>query len=309
MKIGIGLPIRGGTDLRHDITTMATEAEKAGAASVWVYERILWPVTPAQGMYGVPGLPWAEAYSEAADSLTVLTVAAAVTTGVRIGTSVLVAPFYSPLHLARALATVDQVSGGRVVAGLGTGWSTDEYTAIASDFDHRGRALDEMMEACRAMWAEGPTTYSDSRITVDNAFVRPKPASTIPLMLGGGASNKAIRRIAERGDGWLPANTPPAAVRQTWDQIRELATEAGRDASTLELIPRGNVVLTDAPLGADRYPFMGTWDQVVEDVVATAEAGADEFVLDLFMSATSGKDQIDKTLEGFDRLKAAGLGI
>jgi probable F420-dependent oxidoreductase len=258
-------------------------------------------------MYGVPGLAWYEFYAEAADALTVLTLAAAVTDTARLGTSVLVAPLYSSLHLARALATIDQASGGRVIAGLGSGWSRDEYRGMGADFPHRGRSLDETIDACRALWTAGATTYSDSRMTVDNAFVNPKPASTIPMMLGG-YGGRAFRRISTKADGWLPADVPPAEMKEMWSKLCDLVTENGRDAGAMELIPRANVVLTEAPTGTDRQQFTGTWDQITEDAVALADAGADELLVDMGPSSRSGKEQIDKSLEALNRLKAAGLG-
>jgi probable F420-dependent oxidoreductase len=308
MKIGFGIPIRAGIDLRHDVTRFARDTEQAGATSLWVYERVLWPVNPTSGMYGVPGLPWDDFYSEAADALTVLTLAAAVTENVRLGTSVLIAPFHVPVHLARTLATLDQASGGRVVAGLGSGWSPDEYKAMGADFGRRGAVLDEVTDALRALWADGPTTYHDSRTALDNSFVRPKPVSTIPVMFGGGASEKAIARIAEKGDGWLPADPSAAFLKETWDKIRDGATAHGRDASKLELIAQANVVLTDTPIEGDgRYPFKGSWEQVIEDMAGIAEAGAHEIIVVMSPSSASGKEVLDLSLEALDRLKAAGI--
>jgi probable F420-dependent oxidoreductase len=307
MRMGIGLPAREGTDLSRHVTRMAAEAEKAGAASLWVYERVIWPVEPTTGMYGVPGLPWTPAYSQAADALTLLTAAATVTDKARLGTGVLIAPLHAPLHMARTLATLDGLSGGRVIAGLGTGWSPDEYRAMGADFNSRGRALDESIDACRALWADGPTTYRGSRIDIDNAFVRPKPVARIPIMLGGGSTPNTIRRIAEKSDGWLPSNSPRTTMSETWRQIRDLAHRAGRDAQALQLIPRGNIVLTETPLGPDRAPFNGSWDQIVDDAADCSAEGADELVLDLFMSCRDGDEQIDLSLEALDRMRTAGV--
>src|ERR1700745_4231106 len=126
MKLGLGIPQRKGVDLRNDIIEAARTAESAGLSSLWTHERLVFPTEPRDGMYGVPGLPWGKYYEQSPDSLAMLAAAAAVTETVRLGTSVLVAPLYQPVRLAKALATIDQISGGRLVAGLGVGWSSDE---------------------------------------------------------------------------------------------------------------------------------------------------------------------------------------
>lgn len=307
MRYGLGLPQRGGMDLRRDVTGIARAAEAAGYESLWVYERVLYPANPADGLYGIPGVPWIEWYEEAADALTVLTLAAAVTEHVRLGTAILVAPFYSPLHLARALATLDRASGGRVVAGLGSGWSTDEYRGIAADFATRGRALEETIDACRALWGPDPVSYRDSRIVIDEARVSPKPAAPIPVLLGGGYTSRALRRIAEKADGWLPSGLPAGAIRQGWSQILDLAEGYGRKPEDLTLIPRANIFLSESPAGADREPFHGNVAQILDDFAEVADTAADEVIVELGPSVRDGKELLDTALEMFDALAKAGL--
>ncbi|MEV8636716.1 TIGR03619 family F420-dependent LLM class oxidoreductase [Streptosporangium sp. NPDC051023] len=307
MRFGFGLPQGSGFDLRYDVVRVARGAERAGYSSLWVYERVLYPLEPADGMNGVPGLPWIDHYRECADALTVLTLAAAVTDTVRLGTSILVAPFYSSLHLARALAALDQASGGRVIAGFGSGWSSDEYRGMEADFGARGRTLDETVDACRAFWGTNPVSYRDSRVTVENALVSPKPVSRIPVMLGGGRSERAVDRIARKADGWLPSGLPAPAVADLWARIRERAAGYGRDADALELIPRAAVVLSETPGATGRRPFQGSLEQVVEDVAALAGAGADEILLDLTPSAKNGDELLDRSLEVFEALTDARL--
>ncbi|MBV9793728.1 MAG: LLM class flavin-dependent oxidoreductase [Actinobacteria bacterium] len=134
MDFGLTLPQGAQRDLQRDVIKVATEAEEAGFAGLWAYERRLFPLHPADGAYGVEGLAWDEYYSYCADPLTVLALAGAVTRRVRLGTSVLIAPLHDRLYPSRALTTLDQASGGRVTAGLGAGWSTDEFAASGRDF-------------------------------------------------------------------------------------------------------------------------------------------------------------------------------
>jgi probable F420-dependent oxidoreductase len=307
VEYGLALPQAHGYDVWHDVTTLAQEAEKAGYASLWAYERVLFPLEPNDGMNGIPGLPWIEFYQQCADPLAVLALAAAVTSEVRLGTSVLVAPLRPALHLARAFATLDQLSRGRVVAGLGSGWSSDEYRAMGADFAGRGKALEETIDACRAFWGADPVSYNDSRTTVANALVNPKPVDRVPVLLGGGRTNRAVDRIGRKADGWIPTALPPAAVTDTWRRIRDVAAEHGRDPEALRLVPRAGVFLSPTPAPAGRRPFQGSRDQVLEDIAAMADVGAHEIILDLFPSARNGEELLDRALEMREATAAAGL--
>ncbi|QNI06206.1 TIGR03619 family F420-dependent LLM class oxidoreductase [Mycobacterium kubicae] len=292
MRLGLRLPQRLGVDLRHDVVEAARTAEAAGYASLWTYERLLFPEAPVEP-YAGSDVPWPEHSRQAADPLAVLTAAAVVTEKVRLGTSILVAALHTPIQLAKALATIDQISGGRVVAGLGTGWATDELQATGATRADRGRFLDETLDVFDAVWAQDPVTFRSPRVIIDNAAVLPKPVAKIPVLLGGGGSNlgrstsaKAVQRIARRADGWLPVLATPgpagaAELRASWDRIREMASEYGRDTDRMEMVVVGNVTFTDRPAGPDRSAFVGTLDQVADDVRTAAEAGADELIVDL----------------------------
>ncbi|MEV4602940.1 TIGR03619 family F420-dependent LLM class oxidoreductase [Amycolatopsis sp. NPDC049253] len=307
MKLGLRLPQRLGVDLRHDVVEAARTAEAAGYAGLWTYERLLFPEQPLEP-YAPPNVPWPAASRQAADPLAVLAAAAVVTNTVRLGTSVLVAPLHLPIQLAKELATVDQLSGGRVIAGLSTGWSTDELQAAGTTRADRGRILDETLDVFDAAWGPDPVTFRGTRTVIDNAAVLPKPVGKIPVMLGGGGDARAMRRIAQRADGWLPLLTTPgpagaAELRTGWDRIRELATGYGRDAGRMEMVVVGNVTFTDRPAGPGRTAFVGTLDQILEDVHTAAEAGADELIVDLNLQDwfTSTRQMLETAVEIRDR--------
>ncbi len=285
MRLGLRLPQRLGVDLQHDVVEAARTAEAAGYASLWTYERLLFPQTPAESYAELPNVPWPAHSRQAADPLAVLTAAAVATEQVRLGIAVLVAALHTPVQLAKALATIDQISGGRMIAGMGTGWSTDEFQATGATRADRGRFLDETLDVFDAVWGPDPVTFRSPRVVIDSASVLPKPATKIPVMLGGGSS-KAVQRIAKRADGWLPVPTTPgpagaAELRASWDRIRDMASEYGRDTSRMEMVVVGNVTFTDRPAGPDRSAFVGTLDQIMDDVQMAAEAGADELIVDL----------------------------
>ncbi|MGW3606212.1 TIGR03619 family F420-dependent LLM class oxidoreductase [Micromonospora sp. NPDC005161] len=311
MKLGLRLPQRLGVDLQHDLVEAARTAEASGYASLWTYERLLFPETPAEPYSALPDVPWPSTQRQAADPLAVLTAAAVATEKVRLGTAVLIAPLHTPIQLAKALATIDQISGGRMVAGLGAGWSTDEFRATGATGADRGRFLDETLDVFDAAWGPDPVTVRGPRVVIDNASVLPKPVSKIPVMLGGGGSkigrstrSKAVERIARRADGWLPFLSTPgpagaAELRASWARIREMASGYGRDASRMEMVVVGNVTFTDRPAGPDRSPFVGTLDQIMDDVETAAEAGADELIVDLNLQDwfTSTRQMLETAVE------------
>jgi probable F420-dependent oxidoreductase len=289
----------------------ARTAEAAGYASLWTYERLLFPQTPVEPYAELPNVPWPEHSRQAADPLAVLTAAAVATEKVRLGIAVLVAALHTPVQLAKALATIDQISGGRMIAGMGTGWSTDEFQATGATRADRGRFLDETLDVFDAVWGPDPVTFRSPRVVIDNASVLPKPASKIPVLLGGGSS-KAVQRIAKRADGWLPLLTSPgpagaAELRASWDRIREMASEYGRDTSRMEMVVVGNVTFTDRPAGPDRSAFVGTLDQIMDDVQTAAEAGADELIVDLNLQDwfTSTRQMLETAVEIRERAAAS----
>jgi probable F420-dependent oxidoreductase len=282
MKLGLRLPQRIGTDLRRDIVDTARTAERAGFDSVWAWERLLFPVAPRD-----PGPDYPDAFRQAADPLAVLTAAAVVTERVRLGTSVMIAGLHPPLQLAKSFAMLDQISGGRAIAGLGSGWSVEEFEAVGREVTERGALLDETLDVLAVAWGADPVSYHGRHTRIEEAIVLPKPVAHIPVLLGGDAGSARVRRrIARRADGWLPffpvaGEAGARKLRADWDRIRSEAADAGRDATAMELVAVGNVTFTTSPGGADRAGFTGTLDQILEDVAAVGNAGADELIIDL----------------------------
>lgn len=307
MDFGVTLPQGVHYDLRRDVISTAKRAEEAGFASLWAYERVLFPISPSEGMYGIDGLPWMKHYEYCADPLTVLTLAGAVTERVRLGTSVLIAPLHRTLPLARTLGTLDQATGGRVVLGLGGGWSGDEFRGYGVDFASRGRAFDELLDGLRALMGPNPVTYRDSQITIENALVTPKPATEIPIVLGGGTSERVLRRIAAKGDGWMPVAMTGEQIAGTWKRLLDLAESEGRDPRKLRLVALEHVMVAGKPLGSDRQPFQGSAEQITEDFAGVAQAGAHEVIVSLGDTVTSAGELMDKALAILDAATAAGL--
>jgi probable F420-dependent oxidoreductase len=253
MKIGFSLPQFGG-HARHanEIASYARTAEELGADSLWTFDRLLAPVHPEVG-YGGGDTPFPEEYHAILDPFVVLGVAASATERALIGSNIIVAPMYPPALLARSLLTIDQVSGGRLVAGLGLGWSPDEFAAAGIPLTERGRRFDEGLDALERLWTANPAEYRGRYWQVPATYSALKPVKRPPIYLGGGFAPAAMRRIALRADGWIPVVVLPgevdldAAVNQPLARIRSLAAEVGRDKGELDVILRIVPVMRTEP--------------------------------------------------------------
>ncbi|MEV4346835.1 LLM class F420-dependent oxidoreductase [Actinoplanes sp. NPDC049596] len=271
MKIGVNLPQTTTYDLAHDVTAFARAAEDLGFDSLWAYERVLTPEdqSGSHGLYGMPDVPWPERYGYTTDPLVTLTLAAAVTSRAELGTGVLVPPLHLPVRLAKTLAALDAAGNGRLIAGLGAGWSIDEFEATAPrPLTERGAALDEFLDVADAVWSPDPVSFDNGRYHIKSARINPKPTRRIPLFLGG-RGEPALRRIARRADGWLPTATPPPQVADTLGRLRDMASAAGRDPAAISCIFQVGVATTPS------IP------QLIDDIGALSEAGVDHVYVTL----------------------------
>ncbi|MGW4438466.1 LLM class F420-dependent oxidoreductase [Streptomyces sp. NPDC004596] len=306
-RLGLGLPQNRQYDLGRDVPDVARTAERIGYDSLWVYERALFPEPARQGLYDIPGLPWPDSYRGVAEPLVTLTLAAAATERVLLGSSVLVAPLHLPFQLARSLATLDAASGGRVLAGFGTGWSHDEYAATGvRPFEERGQVLDELIEVCRAVWGPDPVVHEGRITRISSAVVGPKPARPIPILLAA-SGRRAKRRLVDHADGWLPVGTGVEQITAQWAELRDLAAERGRE-EPIRTVLRVNAAHSAEPFQGDgRRPFQGDADQIVEDLVEHAEIGLDEILVDLQSTMRDAQELKDVAAEVFEKARAAGV--
>ncbi|MFI0811506.1 LLM class F420-dependent oxidoreductase [Streptomyces echinatus] len=306
-RLGLGLPQMRQYSIGKDVPEVARAAEQIGYESLWVFERALFPEPATQGLYGIEGLAWPDAYRSVADPLVTLTLAAAATERAELGSSVLVAPLHLPFQLAKALATLDAASGGRVVAGLGTGWSLDEYAASGvRPFEERGEALDEIIAVCRAVWGPDPVVHEGPLTKIGSAVVGPKPARPIPVLLAAG-NGRALRRLVDHADGWLPVGMGAGQIAGQWRRLRELAEERGR-TEPIRTVLRVNTERRAKPYeGTDRRPFQGSVDQIVADLVEHAAIGLDEILIDLQGTARDAAELTDVAAEVFEKARAAGV--
>ena len=167
------------------------------------------------------------------DSLTLLTGIAARTKRIKLGTGILVLPLRNAVALAKQLSSMDQLSGGRLVMGMASGWYKREFDAMGIPFDKRGKIMDENLELLRRLWTEPLVTGEYVRYSPSKAVMYPKPAQEhIPILIGGYV-DRVLKRAATAGDGWLTYFYTPEGFTKSWNKIRNFAKEAGKDPDKL----------------------------------------------------------------------------
>jgi probable F420-dependent oxidoreductase len=229
------------------------------------------------------------------DPLETLTFAAARTRRVALGTSVLNLPWYNPVLLARQLTTLDVLSVGRLRIGFGMGWSPEEYEAAGAPWEDRGKRADEMIRALKKIWTTDPVEFKGTYHRIAKSVIGPKPVQKPhPPIYMAAYATAARKRAALEADGWLPVGIPLSSIGPMFEEIKQMAQNAGRDPFTLALIVRANVEIHDTPVEKDRVDFTGSPEQIGEDIKATRKLGAAELILDTQFSpgVETGEDVI-----------------
>ncbi len=207
--------------------------EAAGFDTVWTIEHTVVPANYASTYpYSASGkMADGEDDLDLPDPLIWMAYMAGVTSTIRFGTAVMILPQHSPVVTAKQVATLDHLSGGRVLLGVGVGWLREEFDAIGASFDDRGARTDEYIAAMRELWTAESPTFHGEYINFDNTFCRPQPAqASVPIIIGGD-SKVAARRAGRLGDGYFPARGAPAEL---FDLVRRTAEEHGRDPDAIE---------------------------------------------------------------------------
>ena len=253
MQLGIHLPqFRDQVVAGPVLADAARAAEQAGADDLWVSDHVVLP----RGSQSPP-----EAFH---DALTVLTWAAAATEGVGLGTSVLVAPYRNPVAMARSLASVDALSGGRVIAGMASGWMQWEFDALGVPFTERGARTDEAIALCRALWA-GAGDFDGRFTTLRGASITPPPARAGgPPIWVGGNSSAGIRRAAALGDAWHTTRSDPDRLAPAIKALREGERAAGRDEGEVLVSVRVRAGVDEVATLAPRLATIGVSHLLVD---------------------------------------------
>jgi probable F420-dependent oxidoreductase len=288
MKIGMELPQTGDHASAKSIAMVATEAERIGLDSVWVLDRLLRPAELAQSP-----LP-----PSVFDPIETLAFAAAHTARVALGTSAVISLPQPPVLLAKRLATLDQLSGGRVIAGLVQGWMPQELAAGGVPVQRIGDGWDDYVGALRAVWGPDPVSYEGRHYQVPPSNIGPKPVRPggLPVIMGY-SSAAGIRRAARIADGLLPFQTDLATLRAHLELFRRTAAEAGRDGASLPIMLR--VAASVDGEGPSRQLLTGTLDQWVADLHELDSLGVEHVLVGL------GGMPVEEQLSTMAALRAA----
>lgn len=264
MRIGISLLNNWGIDDVQALVGLATRAEELGFDSVWVHDHVF---NVGHVFDRIGGRPYYE-------PLTLLSFVAARTERVRLGTSVLVLPYHNPIRLAKTVATLDVLSGGRVILGVGVGAIEKEMEAMGSAFKERGAITDEAIAVMRTLWTEEDPRFDGTYSHFADMKFSPKPLQTIPIVIGG-VSRAAIRRAARLGDGWQPLGLSPEALEQGITALREEARVAGRDVTKIPV----SIALSLAAPRPGRYALGTDPAGIAENAKAFAALGVETLVI------------------------------
>src|ERR671925_121501 len=239
MRFGCHLPVYGPVATRETLLGFARRAETLGYDSLWASDHVVlpWRIV-SRYPYNATGefpLPPATDFLE---PLTALALVAGVTERVALGTTVLVLPHRHPLLAAKMLATLDHLAPGRVILGAGVGWMREEIEALGAPYDRRGAWSDEAIRVMRTCWRDERAAHAGEFFRFDALACRPAPArGSIPIWIGG-HTPRALRRVAELGDGWHAAFATPRELQEGRARLDEACRHRGRDPSSLTLSVR-----------------------------------------------------------------------
>ena len=238
MKVGITLPNLGPQATRDNILQTAIEAEKEGFDSVWTITRILWPLISQTPYPGSPDGSLPVEYQTAFEALDVLVYVAANTSKISLGTSVMDMFFYTPIMLAKRYATLDVLSQGRIIAGLGLGWSKDEYQASNIPFVNRGERADEFLQVMKKIWTDDTVEFKGKYYNIPSSRIDPKPIQKpIPVYLGGFSPNTFARITKYDLNGWLGVvGGPLEYIENTIKSIKGQASQANKNPDNFQII-------------------------------------------------------------------------
>lgn len=292
MEFGLHIGTRGCLVTRDNMIRLATSAEAQGYGTIGVADHLIVPTrTDVRYPYTESGI-WPGAPSgECLDAIATLAFLAGCTQRIRLLTSVVVVPHRPAILTAKLYLTADVLSGGRVIAGIGTGWMKEEFAALeAPAFADRGAVTDEYLQAWLKLWTEDRPAMAGAHVNFDNVVFEPKPvARPHPPIWVGGESAPALRRAVKYGDAWYPVSNnaqilldTPAKLRAGIERLHRAAEKAGRDPGSIDIAyvwfkpPSWDMVRT---ADGGRQMFTGGRDAMLEDAAAFAAVGVRHMIV------------------------------
>ena len=268
MKYGVFLPVSGRAASRKTLMQAAQQAESLGYDSVWAADRLVipwkietaYPYSKESTFIVPPDRPFF-------DTMTCLAFLAGCTEKIHLGMSVMVLPYRHPLHWAKIATTIDQLSTGRLIMGVGVGWMEEEFTAMNAPFKERGAVSDEQLTLLKQLWTEEHITFRGKYYDVDDIAFNPKPYQKprVPIWVGG-EGKYAQRRAGRYGDAWFPyfVRITPAELAARFDYVRKIAREAGRNPGELALACCLPIELTSDDAKQEEDYLKGSIEQISE---------------------------------------------
>jgi probable F420-dependent oxidoreductase len=285
LKIGITLPQAGQQATRENVIQIANLAEKEGFDSLWVFERLLWPLDPQTPYPATPDGSLPIEYQIMLDPLETLTYVAANTNKIALGTSVIDMLFHNPVVLARRFATLDVLSEGRAICGLGIGWSKDEYQASNIPFEHRGKRANEFVQALKKIWTDDIVEFKGKFYNIPASKIGPKPIQKPhpPIYIGGYNPKTFSRIVKYDANGWLGLIAGPLEyLDNTIKTIKDIANKANKDPNTFNviLLTYPNIVdsKSQSTNEGQRFPLTGTIEQAGKDIQRIKQTGIDHII-------------------------------
>jgi probable F420-dependent oxidoreductase len=288
MRFGFYLPTRGPLATRRDIKAYLSTAEEVGFSSVAVADHIVVP-TAIESTYPYTVKGNFLSKGDAMEQLSLMAFVAAASETLRIISSVMIVPHRNPILVAKAIATSDVLSEGRMTIGVGVGWMAEEFAALdAPDFKKRGAVTDEYIRIWKKLWTGEAVSYDGEFYGFEELYCQPAPPQNPhPPIWIGGHSNPALRRVARLADGWHPVGAtaasplPPSEMRQKLAQLRELTEAEGRDFDALTISYKAPFYDGGVPPdGETRRLFTGGTSAALDDIAEMADVGVEELIFD-----------------------------
>jgi probable F420-dependent oxidoreductase len=292
MKVGLVLPQFGEHATTENIIYIATEAEKEGIDSVWVLDRLLWPIKPQTPYVASPDGSLPVEYQNVLDPLTTLTYVAAVTEQISLGTSVIDIFFQNPIVLSKRITTLDILSEGRVIAGLGIGWSKDEYEVSGIPYKDKGTRADEYLQVLKKIWTDDVVEFKGQFYNIPVSKIGPKTVQKPhPPILLGGFSPKTFSRIVNYANGWIGVAGfgPLEQLEQAINGLKESARKADKDPSKISIYMGSYPNVLESPSNQIRTPMTGTIEQIGSDIEQIKAMGTDHIIFGHLFSSV-GRD-------------------
>jgi probable F420-dependent oxidoreductase len=288
LKVGITLPQAGQQATRENVIHIAQNAESEGFDSLWVFERLLWPINPQTPYPATPDGSLPNEYQIILDPLETLTYVAAKTNKIALGTSVMDILFHSPVILARRFATLDLLSEGRAIAGLGIGWSKDEYQASNIPFKDKGERANDFLQVLKRIWTDDVVEFKGKYYNIPASKIGPKPVQKPhpPIYMGGFSPNTYSRIVNYDTNGWLGLiGGPLEYLDNIIKTIQNIANKANKDPNRFRviLLTYPNVDINSRNQSGttsqgQRFPLTGTIDQIGSDIERIKQIGVDHIV-------------------------------